>query len=118
MERQCQGTKRKREDGEQQPNKAAKFKCFNCGGVGHRARDCPTPINKGNFKYHLKLRKCEFFMEQMEFLGYTIDREGIRPNKNKIKAILDMLVPKTKTNVKSFLGLGSYYRRFIKNFVA
>jgi hypothetical protein len=36
MERQHQGTKRKREDGEQQPNKAAKFTCFNCGGVGHR----------------------------------------------------------------------------------
>jgi hypothetical protein len=68
--------------------------------------------------FHLKLRKCEFFMEQIEFLGHTIDRESIRPNKDKIKAILDMLVPKTKTNVKSFLGLGSYYRRFIKNFVA
>jgi hypothetical protein len=37
MERQCQGTKRKREDERQQPNKAAKFTCFNCGGIGHRA---------------------------------------------------------------------------------
>jgi hypothetical protein len=46
--------------------------------------------------FHLKLRKCEFFMEQMEFLGHTIDREGIRPNKDKIKAILDMPVPKNK----------------------
>jgi hypothetical protein len=51
MERQCQGTKRKRENGEQQPNKVAKFTYFNCGGVGHRARNCPTPINKGNSKY-------------------------------------------------------------------
>jgi hypothetical protein len=49
MERQRQGTKREREDREQQPNKAAKFTCFNC--VGHRARDCPTPINEGNSKY-------------------------------------------------------------------
>jgi hypothetical protein len=63
--------------------------------------------------FHVKLRKCEFFMEQMEFLGHTIDREGIRS-----KAILDILVPKTKTTVKSFLGLGSYYWRFIKNFAA
>jgi hypothetical protein len=51
MERQRKGTKRKREDGKQQPNKAAKFTCFNCGGVGHRALDCPTPINKENSKY-------------------------------------------------------------------
>jgi hypothetical protein len=60
--------------------------------------------------FHLKLRRCEFFMEQMEFLGHTINKDGIRPNKDKIRAIIDMPGPKTKSNMKSFLGLGSYYQ--------
>jgi hypothetical protein len=55
-------------------------------------------------------------MEQIEFLGHTITKDGIRPNKDKIRAIADMPPPNTKRKVKSFLGLGSYYRRFIKNF--
>ena len=37
--------------------------------------------------FHLKLRKCKFFKEQIEFLGHTINKDGIRPNKEKIKAI-------------------------------
>jgi hypothetical protein len=57
--------------------------------------------------FHLKLRKCKFFMEQMEFLGHAINKDGIRPNKDKIRAIIDMLASKTKSNAKSFLG--SYY---------
>jgi hypothetical protein len=68
--------------------------------------------------FYLKLRKCEFFIEQMEFRGHTINKDGIGPNKDKIRAIVDMTVPKTKSNMKSFLRLRSYSRRFIKNFAS
>jgi hypothetical protein len=68
--------------------------------------------------FHLKLRKCKFFMEQIEFLGHTINKDGIRPNKDKIRAIIDMPALKTKFNVKSFHKLGSYYPRFIRNFAS
>jgi hypothetical protein len=57
-------------------------------------------------------------MEQLEFLGHTINKDGITPNKDKIRAIIDMPAPKTNSNVKSFLGLGSYYPRFIRNFAS
>jgi hypothetical protein len=66
--------------------------------------------------FHLKLRKCEFYMEQIEFLGHTITKDDIRPNIDKIRAIVNMPPPNTKSKVKSFLGLGSYYQRFIKSF--
>jgi hypothetical protein len=55
-------------------------------------------------------------MEQMEFLGHTINKDSIRPNKDKIRVIIDNPAPKTKSNVKSFRG--SYYRRFIRNFAS
>jgi hypothetical protein len=55
-------------------------------------------------------------MPELEFLGFTINREGIKPSYEKIKAIKEMPVPKDKKAVKRFLGMGSYYRKFIKDF--
>jgi hypothetical protein len=52
----------------------------------------------------------------VEFLGHLILDEGILVDPRKIKTIADWSVPKNKTNVRSFLGLVSYYQRFIKGF--
>lgn len=75
-----------------------------------------TKVKEANF--FLKLRKCEFLMESMEYLGHHISAEGIMPSPEKVKAVLHMPVPKDSKAVKRFLGLGSYYRKFIKNYAA
>lgn len=67
---------------------------------------------------HLKIQldKCEFLCKTVEFLGHIITPEGVKPNPKKIAAIQKFPVPKTSRDIKSFLGLIGYYRKFIKNF--
>jgi hypothetical protein len=69
-------------------------------------------------KSGLKLnpKKCKFAYFELEFLGHVISEEGIRPNPEKIRAVKEMRPPTDKTALKSFLGLCSFYRRFIRNF--
>lgn len=50
------------------------------------------------------------------YLGHTITKDGLKPNNDKIEAILKYPLPKTVTEIKSFLGLIGYYRKFIKDF--
>lgn len=67
---------------------------------------------------HLKIQmdKSEFLRKEVEFLGHIVTPEGIKPNQKKINAIQNFPIPKTAKDIKSFLGLLGYYRRFIKNF--
>ena len=67
-------------------------------------------------KLFATLKKCEFFLEETEFVGYSISATGIRMLSKKVEAILDWPVPTTVTQVRSFLGLANFYRRFIRNF--
>lgn len=66
----------------------------------------------------LKLQpdKCEFLKPELEYLGHLVTAEGIKPNPQKIEAIKNFKNPKTVTDIKSFLGLTGYYRKFIRNF--
>ena len=68
------------------------------------------------FNLKVQIDKCEFFRKDVEFLGHTVTPEGIRPNPSKIKAIQNYPIPKTTKEIKSFLGLIGYYRRFICNY--
>ncbi|GJU53481.1 putative reverse transcriptase domain-containing protein [Tanacetum coccineum] len=63
-----------------------------------------------------KLSKCEFWLSKVQFLGHVIDSEGIHVDPVKIEAIKDWASPKTPTEIRQFLGLAGYYRRFIEGF--
>ncbi|KAE8657890.1 Detected protein of unknown function [Hibiscus syriacus] len=65
---------------------------------------------------YAKLSKCEFWLDEVIFLGHVISAVGIRVDPQKVKAIMDWEVPKNVSEVRSFLGLTGYYRRFVKNF--
>lgn len=64
----------------------------------------------------IQLDKSEFLSKEVAFLGHLITPEGIKPNPSKISAIKNYPLPKTQKEIKAFLGLVGYYRRFIKNF--
>jgi hypothetical protein len=67
-------------------------------------------------KLYAKLEKCEFEVTEVDFLGHRITQEGLKMDDHKVKAILDWEPPKSVPALRSFLGLASYYRKFIKHF--
>jgi hypothetical protein len=69
-------------------------------------------------KLYAKLKKCEFGKEQVEFLGHIVTSEGVRVDPRKISAIQEWPVPRTVRDVRSFVGLAGYYRRYVKGFAS
>lgn len=64
----------------------------------------------------LKLSKCHFFQTSVDFLGFEVSANGIRPGSKKTDAVHHFPVPKNVHNVRQFIGLASFFRKFIKNF--
>jgi hypothetical protein len=60
--------------------------------------------------------KCCFAAKSITFLGHVVSREGIQPDLGKVEAVLRFPTPKNVTGVRSFLGLTSYYRKYIKGY--
>nr|GEZ69758.1 putative reverse transcriptase domain-containing protein [Tanacetum cinerariifolium] len=64
-------------------------------------------------KLYGKFFKCEFWLQEVHFLGHVVNSEGIHVDPNKIEAVKNWKPPKTPTEIYSFLGFAGYYRRFI-----
>eukprot|EP00253_Pinus_taeda_P033939 PITA_33939 len=65
---------------------------------------------------YAKYNKCDFFKEQIQYLGHIITKDGIAVEPEKIKTIMEWPIPKDVADIRSFMGLASYYRRFVEGF--
>lgn len=71
-------------------------------------------LKNANFK--VKLEKCDFLKKELKYLGHLITENGVKPNPEKIDAIIRYPIPKSAKEIKAFLGLVGYYRKFIRDF--
>ncbi|GJY97247.1 putative reverse transcriptase domain-containing protein, partial [Tanacetum coccineum] len=68
-------------------------------------------------KLYAKFSKCEFWIPKVQYLDHIIDSRGIHVDQAKIESIKDWVSPKTPTEIRQFLGLAGYYRKFIEGFL-
>ena len=69
-----------------------------------------------DYQLYAKFSKCEFWLDQVAFLGHVVSKDGIQVDPKKIEAIIEWPRPIIVIEIRSFLGLSGYYRIFVKDF--
>nr|GEW31728.1 putative reverse transcriptase domain-containing protein [Tanacetum cinerariifolium] len=67
-------------------------------------------------KLYTKFSKCKFWLKEVQFLGHVVNRDSIHVDPSKVESVKSWKTPESPTEIRSFLGLADYYRRFIENF--
>ena len=83
---------------------------------GHLRHLCSVIERLAAAGLKLKPSKCHFIREEVEYLGHIITPHGLKPNPRHVAAVIDFPAPQNVKEVRQFLGLSSYYRRFVPGF--
>ncbi|GJZ48755.1 putative reverse transcriptase domain-containing protein [Tanacetum coccineum] len=81
--------------------------------LNERVANVPDLLRKE--KLYVKFSKCEFWLQEVHFLGHMVNHNGIHMDPSKIEAVKSWKAPTTPSEVRLFLGLAGYYKRFIEN---
>lgn len=68
-----------------------------------------------DYGFKLKFEKCRFFVDEVEYLGFIINKHGLKPNPERVAAIIQMPQPSNVSELRSFLGAINFYSRFVEN---
>ena len=69
-----------------------------------------------DYQLYTKFSKCEFWLTKVRFLGHVVSASGVLVDPEKVEAVMSWERPKSVFEIRSFLGLDGYYRRFIEDF--